>query len=1286
MSTQRGLLFQPTFAIPMAAVCVLVGAFLIYYFPITARQGATIDRLAFRGLAAASDSLSARVGNYAEVVVQRSKRPPDTEVSGDFHAHPDFFVHGGEVGDCQEEAVRVGVNVLERLHSLQVTCGTWAGDVPLSLIVAPHQRTFDELFDEILVTDADGGIVHQSTRTGGRISRIDSSPLRRVSEVEAGADASEENEKADALPFLKASQASTLLLTEIAGEQYRLYVVPVSINLPPADGASPRYALVGLISARRFRAESMAVPGTETAAVVLLVLVLLVAAWPLLMFKTMGATERIPRRSAAYLFLSMLATLVLVCILAIHLWYTGRMDAVDERLRMLAERIDTNLASELRVALRVLGAASRSTRLDEMMAMPAADCKGSLSTADMIPKNRLAGGLLASDGLRTSDYPYFDRVFWSDSRGYQHVKWEAGRETAPTFVGDRQYFVETVANRLWRFAGAPGTSPRFRVDSILSRNTGEYRAIISQAAPRAVLCDGVTLSVVSMVTPLLSLIDPVMPPEYGFAVVDADGLVQFHSNSTKNGAERFFDEVDDPDAVRAAMFARRGTSFDVRYVGVDHRLFVTPLATLEDSPWSLIVFHNLSDGSARHLERILLFSLLAVAYLVIVAVVLLCVPGSRRPQDWMWPREAGGGVYVHLALTLLVIFLPVYLLLFGLSSPAAVLFVSCLVPVMAFALAAAKVASLRPVVSLALLTILAAAFDLVVWLEPESRGYLGALCVVIIAALALLGNPALTTWLGRAWKPSLATSYAWVWAALLAFTAVLPCIGFFRVAHDYHGNISTRRQQVQTLAALEAREAWVKKTYGERAVTTSPAREEVARWLFVRRRLEETLDRYDLVLTAGAGTLISTATSGSDCDGGLPGYLQAFASWGPYADATQAHALKDGASPQRAVWTWCRQGVNRLRVTGRSVSASADADALRLPPTRALFKSVTDDPVFLFPELVSELPVLRARWWPLPWLAFAAIAFIAFLCVRPTLRKMFLLDVASQDPLPRITLAALETVDENLILLTTERTEVMSRLRPRADVSVIDCATLKDALPAKKAIPGALVVLDRFDHGMDDDAANKRKLRVLEWLRAESQDKRIVIVSAVDPGFFFGPDSDLSDRPSLEALAAGQDMDRWGAALDGLAIRCVATAAAGDTLVRRVWAACTTAERVSLYQLAHDGWVNPKNEAALQELEKRGLITGRPVRFANDALRTFVVDWVGDGDRKTWAQKDAARVWGGIRMTFVVIILAVAAAALFFSQRAVLGLIATGLGVLTPLTQLLSEADSVRSLLFGKPK
>jgi hypothetical protein len=104
----------------------------------------------------------------------------------------------------------------------------------------------------------------------------------------------------------------------------------------------------------------------------------------------------------------------------------------------------------------------------------------------------------------------------------------------------------------------------------------------------------------------------------------------------------------------------------------------------------------------------------------------------------------------------------------------------------------------------------------------------------------------------------------------------------------------------------------------------------------------------------------------------------------------------------------------------------------------------------------------------------------------------------------------------------------------------------------------------------------------------------------------------------------------------------------------------------------------------LHQLQLRGLITGMPFTFTDPGLEAFVSQSISGRDRKAWKRLDSTSVWDGIRLMFIVLIFGVAAVALFFSQQSVLGLVATGLGVLTPLTKLLSEANSFRSLLgFG---
>ena len=116
----------------------------------------------------------------------------------------------------------------------------------------------------------------------------------------------------------------------------------------------------------------------------------------------------------------------------------------------------------------------------------------------------------------------------------------------------------------------------------------------------------------TLVTPLLCLIHPILSPDYGFAVIDESGAVLFHSDAAKNGRENFFDESLDSRDLRAAVSVRQESMLSVIYEGREHRLCVRPFATIQQCPWSLIVFASLSELSAERAERTLFFAALAV--------------------------------------------------------------------------------------------------------------------------------------------------------------------------------------------------------------------------------------------------------------------------------------------------------------------------------------------------------------------------------------------------------------------------------------------------------------------------------------------------------------------------------------------------------------------------------------------------------------------------------------------------------------------------------------------------
>ena len=62
--------------------------------------------------------------------------------------------------------------------------------------------------------------------------------------------------------------------------------------------------------------------------------------------------------------------------------------------------------------------------------------------------------------------------------------------------------------------------------------------------------------VISMVTKLNSVMDPLLPPGYGFCIIDESGEAWFHSETKRNTQENFIDEADKDDKIIAAIRGR----------------------------------------------------------------------------------------------------------------------------------------------------------------------------------------------------------------------------------------------------------------------------------------------------------------------------------------------------------------------------------------------------------------------------------------------------------------------------------------------------------------------------------------------------------------------------------------------------------------------------------------------------------------------------------------------------------------------------------------------------------
>ena len=97
-----------------------------------------------------------------------------------------------------------------------------------------------------------------------------------------------------------------------------------------------------------------------------------------------------------------------------------------------------------------------------------------------------------------------------------------------------------------------------------------------------------------------------------------------------------------------------------------------------------------------------------------------------------------------------------------------------------------------------------------------------------------------------------------------------------------------------------------------------------------------------------------------------------------------------------------------------------------------------------------------------------------------------------------------------------------------------------------------------------------------------------------------------------------------------------------DGYFRMLWITNTRDERIALYQLAKDDWVNPLGKVALSHLMRKELITrasrsGKTgaYRLLSESFRQFVLEALDASDRRVWAEEQKVSMWYSLRAALV---------------------------------------------------
>jgi hypothetical protein len=193
--------------------------------------------------------------------------------------------------------------------------------------------------------------------------------------------------------------------------------------------------------------------------------------------------------------------------------------------------------------------------------------------------------------------------------------------------------------------------------------------------------------------------------------------------------------------------------------------------------------------------------------------------------------------------------------------------------------------------------------------------------------------------------------------------------------------------------------------------------------------------------------------------------------------------------------------------------------------------------------------------------------------------------------------------------------------------------------PGGKAAP--VLVVD-FEDARLDETRRQSALSQLETAAAQREGSAVILANS-DPLCLFN--GEPSDGPVAAAIA---EKERWLAALEPFVLRTAPINGDGapQTAARfeALWRHCSRQEQLTLIHVAQEGFANPHQTAAVEQLLAKGLLTFDPnLKLMSPAFTQFVAQQAARSDVKSWEQPQEALGWRGARWIFGLLLLGAAA-------------------------------------------
>lgn len=273
--------------------------------------------------------------------------------------------------------------------------------------------------------------------------------------------------------------------------------------------------------------------------------------------------------------------------------------------------------------------------------------------------------ILMKNPLRPDSYPYFDYAFWMDTTGLQQGEITPfPKIDKPSNFAGRDYFKKPDEWILPEDANY-----RFYIESIVSKTSGVVKVALSK---RSDIKD----KVIALTGKFYSIIEPIIPEDYKFCIIDRNGSVWFHSDKLRNLQENFITECSEDKTLSAVIYANATKTLDVNYYDEPYRIHIKPLAPM---PLYLVTMFDKKAEYAYQVQglmlTLLLFSALVVFLMLEILALLALKPLTRKAgwknliMDFIGAKEGQNKIYIVLS----ILFALIAILYLELTNPVNIL-------------------------------------------------------------------------------------------------------------------------------------------------------------------------------------------------------------------------------------------------------------------------------------------------------------------------------------------------------------------------------------------------------------------------------------------------------------------------------------------------------------------------------------------------------------------------------------------------------------------------------------